>query len=254
MTAVETITGLCPGCGNTSVLEQPWLICTVCLLDRVNGAGELETDDPDDELAAHFARIRKGEARIEKERELQLFGRALPANPLATAGRQPCAVCKLRYLRPLDAAHHLCPHCAEDLPRTQAHVATMLAGVERQIDALNQAEAARVEALPDDVSERWARMYHAWHTADVALAKAMTARYAADVPVETRAQVVRDARSRLEAVQAKVERTAAQVPVLAPHIAAWRTFQRELARLQQERARWQIAAQEVEAAAGGVPF
>jgi len=254
MTAVETITGLCPGCHEEHELDPRWRICGSCLAERINGAGELEDDDPEDELAAHFARIRKGEARIEKERELALFGRVLPINPLATAGRHPCAVCGLRYLRALDAAHHLCPHCAEDLPAARAHAAQMLAGVERQIDAVNQREAARLEAITDETDERWQRARFAWQAADRQLATARTQRWPEGTPVETCVQAVRDARSRLEAVEAKIARTEAQVPELAPHIAAWRAYRSELTRLHGERQRWERAQQEIESAAGGVPF
>ena len=186
--------------------------------------------------------------------ELAMFGRALPLAPAAMAGRRPCAVCGLAYLRGLDAPHHLCPHCAEQLAATRAHVTQMLAGVERQIDALNAAEALRVAAITDDVSERWERMYHAWHSADAALTRARLQRWPSATPVAERAEAVRAARSRLEAVTGKITRTEAKGDALAPHITAWRAYQRELRRLQAERERWQHAADEVTCAEDGTPF
>lgn len=186
--------------------------------------------------------------------EIEMFGRVLPLNPLATAGRHPCAVCGLRYLRALDATHHLCPHCAEDLPRTRAHVTAMLAGVERQIDALSEAEAARVAALPDDVGARWERAHYAWQAADRQLAAAQTQRWPSATPLETRAQAVRDARARLEAVNAKLARTEAAGGPMGAAVGAWRGYQRELARLQQELTRWLVAADEVTCCEDGTPF
>ena len=56
------------------------------------------------------------------------------------AVRRPCAACQLTYLRTLDAAHHLCPHCAGDLTATRAHVAQTTDRVRAQIDALGLSE------------------------------------------------------------------------------------------------------------------
>lgn len=185
--------------------------------------------------------------------QITMFGRALPLAPSASL-RRPCAACGLTYLRAQRADHHLCDHCAADLPATRAHVERMADGVRQQIDALSQAEAARVEALDEDISDRWARAYHAWHSAERQLRAAEVQRWPSDTPLETRAQAVRDARARLEAVEAKLDRTIAAGGPMADAVTAWRSYQHELARLQGELKRWLVAAEQIALATGETPF
>jgi hypothetical protein len=52
----------CSGCHQVAELHPDLLVCDACLVDRVNGAGELELDDPDDELYEHFKRCLKQRA------------------------------------------------------------------------------------------------------------------------------------------------------------------------------------------------
>lgn len=181
------------------------------------------------------------------------FGAPLILAPALTV-RRPCAACGLTYLRRIDANHHLCAHCAGDLPATRAHVERMAQGVREQIARLNQAEALRVDALDEALSDRWARAYHAWHSADRQVKAAQRQTWPSDTPLETRAQAVRDARARLEAVEAKLARTEAAGGPMGAAVAAWRAYQRELRRLQGELERWQRAGDEVTCCADGTPF
>lgn len=183
-----------------------------------------------------------------------LFGRVLPLAPAACAGRRPCVACGLVYLRTLDAAHHLCPHCAADLVATRAHVASMEAAVARQRDAATMAEVARVDALPDEVAERYGAMVAAHAAALGAFERTQRQPWPASMPVATRAAAVQRARARLEAVTAKIARTEARVPDLAPHIAAWRAYHVELRRLADAQARWAAAREHCDLAAGEIEY
>jgi uncharacterized Zn finger protein (UPF0148 family) len=147
------------------------------------------------------------------------FGAPLTLAPSLTV-RRPCAACGLTYLRAKDAAHHLCAHCAGDLAATRAHVEQMAAGIREQIGRLNEAEALRVDALDEEISERWGRAYHAWHSADRQLTAAQRQKWPSATPLETRAQAVRDARARLEAVEAKLARTEAAGGPMGAAVAA----------------------------------
>jgi HD-GYP domain-containing protein (c-di-GMP phosphodiesterase class II) len=182
------------------------------------------------------------------------FGAPLTLAPVATAGRRPCAVCGLTYLRALAAEHHLCPHCAEDLPAARAHVDGQLAAAEGRIAEHQAAMAAQLEDVPDELWERFGAMRAAHAAAVQAVRQARVARYAASVPVEVRAEAVRSAQARLDEVEAKIARTEARVPELAALIGNWRAWSEELRRLHDERTRWRRAADEVTCAEDRTPF
>ena len=97
-------------------------ICDVCLVDRVNGAGELELDDPDD-----------------------VINRAV---------RITCRVCGLGATVPLDHPALLCPGCLEDLDATRARVQAWCEAALAGLDA-NQATWA---AALSPAQDAWGRV------------------------------------------------------------------------------------------------
>lgn len=185
--------------------------------------------------------------------DVELFGRNLPLAASA-AVRRPCVACRLTYRRPLAAEHHLCPECAADLDATRARVIEAMVGIESRLTANEHARHEGENAIPDDLIDRYLAMRDTWELANGALSEARTARYASQVPDAVRAAAVTAARERLEAIEAKIARTEAQVPALAPHIAAWRGYQREQRRLQDERTQWETALNHIDVAAGALPF
>jgi hypothetical protein len=70
----QPVPATCPGCQQVAELHPDWFICDACLVDRVNGAGELELDDPDDELYEHFKRcLKRRAAKAEPRKGEQLI-------------------------------------------------------------------------------------------------------------------------------------------------------------------------------------
>lgn len=185
--------------------------------------------------------------------QIELFGRALPLAPSLSV-RRPCVACGLAYARGRDALHHLCPLCAEDPARTEAHARAAIAAIDRQLDALSQAEADRVAALPEAVNDRWARAMHAYDAATRAADVARVRRWPEATPLPTMAAHAERAQASLQAVVAKISRTEATVPELAPCIAAWRAYTQERGRLQNERTRWWSVLDHLDIATGKVPF
>lgn len=112
----------CRACGAVFVDLSNKRLCDVCLVDRVNGAGELELDDPDD-----------------------IINQTAPLR-IPELCAIVCVVCNLPIKIPIDAPARLCHACSADLVMTRNHVEMALAGAranhERAVDDWATALAA----------------------------------------------------------------------------------------------------------------
>ena len=175
---------------------------------------------------------------------------APPAGLITTT----CAVCSARYNAPLEWNGRLCANCRADLAATRAHVAGLMAAVERRRGANNEAWAAEVAALPDDLAVRWTAAYQARTQAERALARATTGpmyRRSTQERVDIEAQ----ARAELDEWRAKFARTAANPDNPLYAIArAELAFEGRRAQLRAEVELWQRALDEITCAEDDTPF
>lgn len=121
----------CRACGKTSVGTHG--LCDACLVDRVNGAGELELDDPDD----LFARPPRSVARAQQQATIT------------------CRVCGARSQQSIHTPALLCPACLLDLTATAAHVAYVREATLERLGVASDAWLTTVEALDAATRARW---------------------------------------------------------------------------------------------------
>lgn len=133
--------------------------CDRHLVERVNGAGIFEDDDPDD---------------LFPDRPAQL--------ELLPTARITCRVCGMRSEVTVDNSALLCGPCRVDTEATRSHVESTLVAAERHWQ--ETWEAFDVQAQQPEVAEAWAKIEEARLSADPALfAEAWRRRKAAGGPL-----------------------------------------------------------------------
>lgn len=117
----------CRSCGTSFQDLNGLQLCDDCMVDRVNGAGELELDDPDD-----------------------VINWDTPRSVIARTARRQCRVCDTPYTVALDYdGPPLCEPCRADIPATKARVLAWLGGVLAEMDAaLAAADAVATAHAP----------------------------------------------------------------------------------------------------------
>lgn len=160
-----------------------------------------------------------------------------------------CRACGARDNIAIEWNGLLCGACRANLPATLERVSDCIDAANAAGQAHVDAWLERVAALPDDLAERWENAMQQRQMAEARLERATTGRGRGD-----RLAQEREARAALEAITAKFERAATNPDnPLREMVLAERAYQAELRRLEQEKQRWLIALQEIDAA-GGLPF
>lgn len=104
MTITQTTLADCRKCGISFIDLNGQRMCDACMVERVNGTGILEDDDPDD---------------------ADLFATPPPDRGAPLLIRVVCAVCTKPCQIPILADGKLCDLCRADLDATAAHITEM---------------------------------------------------------------------------------------------------------------------------------
>jgi hypothetical protein len=177
--------------------------------------------------------------------DLDLFGRARALHPSVAPLERHCRVC----LGPVTATPRegvlLCEACLSD-PMLSARIEMALDANRAERERLQAAWVERVAALPDELGTRWAALVAARDAAERALEKQVRGSRRAGAVVPSTA--LGDARAALRAVRAKIERTQERDPDIAQLLEEEAAFRKALEGLYLERARWEMARADGEAA------
>lgn len=174
-----------------------------------------------------------------------LFGRPLTLSPAVEQRR--CRICRTRYPKPPACEYTLCPACAADAPGGLQVVEAQLARVRLEERAAVEAWAEHQAALDDGLRERWVRLCAVRDAAARTLERALRGARRSGVVAEPADK----ARAALEAVNAKIARTAradADIAALLEREAAHAALMRALL---EDRARWEMARSDLEVLHGG---
>lgn len=177
--------------------------------------------------------------------QLSEYIQTLPLHESVRPRTQTCAACGLGYKRS-SGGPHLCALCLGRPEEIAALCATNLVRVSAEQRAADQAWTLFLEGLSEETTERWIVLSTARQRAQSKLEKARTGAKRASTPDESIALDIATAQAEWASLTSKIERTRKALDnPLSPVLEREKEYTAQIALLQEQRMRWEIALSEV---------